>query len=96
MENDREKLILETEVARNLAYDDYDEEIYEIIQNEQVDSTRWSSVHELVIQTKVDGRFWKTTYTKGLTESQDESPFEYSKPEFTEVFPEIIEITVYN
>jgi hypothetical protein len=63
--------------------------VTEVVENRHTgEQTRWSSVHELVIRTK-DGALWMTSYTQGLTESQDERPFEYDgdEIEFTQVNP---------
>lgn len=46
-----------------------------VVLNEQFDTTRWSSHHELVF--RYDDRFYQTTYSRGLTDHQDESPFQY-------------------
>ena len=40
-----------------------------------VNTTRWSIVHEIVFEDH--GKFYMTTYSKGATECQDESPWEY-------------------
>lgn len=40
-----------------------------------VDTSRWSIQYELVFED--EGKFWKTTYSEGATECQDESPWEY-------------------
>jgi len=45
------------------------------IEDEIVDHTRWAVHHEMVF--KKDGKFYKTWYSVGATESQDESPWEY-------------------
>lgn len=38
---------------------------------------RWSTHHELVFQH--EGKYYRTTYTKGATEMQEERPWEYEK-----------------
>lgn len=48
---------------------------YSSIYNEQVDTSRWSEVREIVFP--FEGKFYRTSYSKGLTENQDESPWEY-------------------
>lgn len=63
--------------------------ITEVVENRHTgEETRWSSVHELVIRTK-DGSLWQANYTQGLTECQDERPFEDEGPEvkFLQVKP---------
>ncbi len=46
---------------------------------------RWSISHELVFCWR-DGKFYRTSYSVGATEMQDESPWDYTDPvECTEV-----------
>ena len=79
-------LKLTGEQARALAYGEQDPEWgLDVESNEQTGTNRWSSIHELIVRDK-DGKFWAATYSKGLTENQDESPFEYDdEVTFTEV-----------
>lgn len=95
MIKEREKLSITTEEAINLAYGDYDPAKYEVVSNKIVSTSRWSNISEIIIQTISDGRFWRDTYSKGATEQQDEGPYEYGEPNFKEVFPEKVEVTVY-
>lgn len=44
---------------------------YEVIQDEQYSSSRWSGFHEAVLK-RDDGTFWCLMYSRGLTEMQDE------------------------
>lgn len=59
----------------------------EIISDEIVDTRRWSVEHELVF--RFENKFYRTYYSVGATEMQDESPFEYDDDEIscTEVHP---------
>ena len=91
---EKQKLELDQETASELAYEDFDNSIYEVVSNINGHS-RWTINFELVIKTLVDGRFWKARYSKGATESQDEGPFEYGSSTFTEVFPIKKEVIVY-
>jgi hypothetical protein len=43
----------------------------ERLHEEQIDTRRWVSVHEVVFRAPDDGQVWSVTYVKGLTESQD-------------------------
>lgn len=63
----------------------------EIVVNEIVDTSRWSIHYTLVFS--YDGKFYQTQYSRGATESQDESPFEYDADmiECSEVVP--VEVT---
>ena len=92
---EKQMLQIEKEVAEGLAYGDYDNTIYEVISNNIVSISRWSYRSELIIKTIADGKFWKSFYSQGATESQDESPYEFGKCEFVEVFPKRIELTIY-
>lgn len=46
-----------------------------LIEDDIIDTTRWSIVHEIVFEDK--GKFYMTTYSEGATEYQDERPWEY-------------------
>lgn len=92
---EKQKLQIEKEVATDLAYGDYDNTVYEIISNKIVSKSRWSYRNELIVKTLADGKFWKSFYSQGATESQDESPYEYEEPVFEEVFPKQVEVTIY-
>lgn len=56
--------------------------------DENVGNSRWSEHNRLVFKTE-DGKYWETSYSRGLTEMQDEGPWEYE----TEV--EAIQVTPY-
>lgn len=91
----KQKLLIEKEVAVDLAYGEYDDTIFKIISNKIIDVSRWSYRKEIIVKTLIDERFWKSTYSIGATESQDEGPYDYSDPIFEEVFPEQVMITIY-
>ena len=64
---------------------------YSAILDNITDNGRWSIYHEIVFED--NGKFYKTTYSVGATESQDESPWEYvGEIECTEV--ELREVVV--
>lgn len=49
-----------------------------------IDQTRWSIIHEIIFE--YDWKFYKTYYSVGATEMQDESPWEFEEEvECTEV-----------
>jgi hypothetical protein len=60
-----------------------------------VDTSRWSIHYERVF--KYDGKFYRTHYSVGATEQQDERPYEYEDDEIEceEVFPVEKTVTVY-
>lgn len=86
------KLELTKDEARDIIWQDNEDGV-ELIVDDLIDTTRWSEVHNVVI--KKDGRFYQDTYSVGATEMQDESPWEYSEPCFTEVFPVEKTVIVY-
>jgi hypothetical protein len=90
---EREKLVLTREEAREIVYDGSDE--FTIISDKIEDTTRWSEIHDVVIKRNSDGKLFADGYTQGLTEYQDESPYEYSDPDFNEVFETQKLVTVY-
>ena len=77
------------------AKEDLIEEVHETVYDRIVGSGRWSIHYERVF--KHDDRFWMTTYRRGATECQDESPYEYEPDEVecVEVFPVERTVTVY-
>lgn len=59
---------------------------------EIIDTTRWSIVYDLVFE--FEGKDYRTSYSVGATESQDERPWEYQdEVECTEVVPQEIVVT---
>jgi len=66
------------EILQELAYDCEFDDI-EIVENELVDSSRWSLHYHLIFKYK--DRFYSTTYSRGATECQEERPFEYGPDE---------------
>jgi hypothetical protein len=90
----REKLTLTKEDAQVLLWGRGPEN-YEVVSDTVIDNTRWSIVHDLIIKRISDGKFFRDGYSVGATESQDERPWDYSDPDFTEVFPVEKTITVY-
>ena len=47
-----------------------------IVEDNLVETDRWSILHELIFQH--DGKYYRTNYSVGATEIQDEGPFEFS------------------
>jgi hypothetical protein len=67
----------------------------ETVYDKMIGRRRWSIDWERVF--KHEGRFYRTLYSVGSTESQDERPYEYEGDEIecVEVFPQEKTITVY-
>lgn len=83
---------MEVGPAREIIWGDNPD--FEILEERQTGSSRWS-IHYRTILKRKDGKFFEVKYSKGATECQEERPFEYTKAEFTEVFPVEKVITVY-
>ena len=48
----------------------------DIVQEDNIiETSRWSELHEIVFSYK--DKYYQTSYSQGLTELQDESPWEY-------------------
>ena len=76
------KMKLDKQVALDIL--DGDKSQGEVILDEIVDHRRWSVGHRVIF--KIGDKFLEGRYSRGATENQDESPWEYVKePEFTEV-----------
>lgn len=92
-DTNREKLVLTTEQAQDLMYGDNPE--YEVIEDKQIGSGRWSIRHRIVIKRVSDGRFFSDTYSRGATEYQEERPWQDNDPDFREVFAITKSVVVY-
>lgn len=65
-----------------------DHQDFTIIEDEIVDTRRWSIDHCLIVQQVSTGKYYRAFYSRGATESQDERPWEYEdEVEFEEVRP---------
>lgn len=75
-----------------LPYEGYDG--VEIIEDTIVSVSRWSIHHEIIFKW-IDGKFYQASYSRGATEMQDESPWEYEdEVTCTEVHrvPKVVEV----
>jgi hypothetical protein len=64
------------------------------ISHELVDNTRWALVYDIIFQH--DGKFYKTSYSKGATEQQDQQPWDNEdEVECIEVEKKIIEVEAW-
>lgn len=79
-------------------WDDFDLNL-ELVQEELVDTSRWSHIHERIYKDLDTGKFYATIYSTGATECQDQRPYEYdgAEIEFDEVVPvEVVKIEYYS
>lgn len=78
--------------AREVIYGDHED--FEAVKGtvKIIDQGRWSTASEGVFLHKPSGKHYLLNWSQGSTESQDESPFEYSDPDPVEV--ESKEVTV--
>lgn len=69
---------LDVETARELAYGQPGQVIngFTVVENEIMDTSRWSVNYRLVILNRYNNTYWKTWYSEGATEYQDEQPFD--------------------
>lgn len=82
----KNELKLTKDQAQEILWEDTED--FTIIRDEIVENSRWSEHHDLIVQRVSDQKFFRAAYSCGLTESQDESPWEYEKEvTFTEVVP---------
>jgi hypothetical protein len=73
-----------------------DHEEFVKVQESIEGTSRWSVHYEIVVRRLSDGKFFKSNYSVGATEMQDESPYEYDEYAiFTEVIPVEKTIIVY-
>ena len=66
---------------RSLLKDDWDvpyggNGMCEVIRDDIVETNRWSAIHDVVFRAPDDGLLYMVDYSVGLTEYQDESPWE--------------------
>ncbi|PAE24116.1 hypothetical protein CHI10_14595 [Bacillus sp. 7894-2] len=66
-----------------------------VIYDKITDTGRWSEYHECVFE--LNGKTYMTDYSRGATEMQDESPYEYDGEwiEVTEVVPKEVTVIKY-
>jgi len=64
-------------------------ENFEVVQDKFEGESRWSLNYSQVLKHKESSKFYRTSYSKGATECQDESPYEYEPDviKLTEVVP---------
>ena len=81
------------EDLQEVCYGDFGD--FELIKDEIVETSRWSLLKYQVFKYK--DKFYSTSYSEGLTEMQDESPYEYAGDmiECREVVPVSTTITEY-
>ncbi len=90
---EREILKFSKEEGRNIVYNDYPD--FLIVEKFVESTSRWSTYYRIIVKRKSDGKFFESAYSEGSTEMQDESPYEYSDAEFSEVVPLQKTITYY-
>lgn len=68
-----------------------------IVQEQQLDTRRWVSVHEVIFRAPDDGKLYAVAYQQGLTESQDDTdPWFYDDTVTAdEMEPHEVTVTTY-
>lgn len=56
---------------------DMEEEMGEIISDDIMETSRWSEIHWMIFRAPDDLKYYRVHYSQGLTEYQDERPWEY-------------------
>lgn len=85
---------LSRQQAQDILYGETED--YELIEDIISGHNRWSVGHRLTVKQHSTGKFFRTYYSKGATEYQGESPFEYDEEvEFKEVVPTEVTVIVY-
>lgn len=74
---------------------DGDDSSAKVVRDRIIDHRRWSVIHEMVFEH--NGKFYKSDYSTGATECQDEHPYQYDDNEIEcpEVKPVEKTIIVY-
>lgn len=72
------------QILQDLVSEIFDDNDFKVIYQNLEDSSRWSLQYEMVFQDRSTGKFYLTNYSCGVTEYQDESPYEY-EDEFVDV-----------
>ena len=66
-----------------------------IVSNKFVDQRRWNTDYTVVVKDP-EGLYWQADYSRGSTEIQDESPWEYEESvTWTQVAPRERTVVVY-
>jgi len=90
-------MLFKKQVLQDLAWEDYNPSLYQVVENKIVDTSRWSSIYDMVFKFK--NKFYSTSYSQAATEGQDEAPYEYESDqiECLEVVPrEVVKIVYVN
>lgn len=90
----REKIKITKQEAID-AVDGLAPEGYTIEADKPKGSSRWHETWQIVLKRESDGKLFADTYRQGLTECQDSELWEYTDPDFTEVFPVEKTVIVY-
>ena len=90
---EREKLDISVEEAKACVWGD--SENFEVISDTITGKSRWSDIHTIIIKRKSDGKCFRDTYRTGSNENCDDRPWDYSDPDFVEVFPVEKKVIVY-
>ena len=79
----------------NLLDDDPSEGYEIVVEPKLYETRRWSNCYEMIFS--YEGNFYSTTYSRGATEMQDESPYEYAPEEIacTQVIPKEVTTIIY-
>lgn len=69
--------------AKDIIYDDHED--WNLVEKSVIGTTRWSAMYIGYFLHSPTNTTYKLEWQEGLTESQDERPFDYTEPELVEV-----------
>jgi len=72
-------MLFKKEFLIDLVYEDHLPNEVQVMYNKIMGKSRWDAHYEMVF--KCEDKFYKTSYTRGLTEYQDNQPYEYDEDE---------------
>lgn len=60
---------------------------FKVIEDKVIDTSRWSIFYEVIVKRISDGKYFRSFYSTGATECQDQVAYENDDLKFTQVTP---------
>ena len=89
----KEKLEFDGEIGQQIAWGDSAD--FTLLEDKITSHGRWTVTHCVIVQRNTDFKYFRSYYSVGATECQDQQAYEYNKAVFEEVVPVQKTITVY-
>lgn len=90
---EREILKLTQQEAQNIVNEDHED--FHVIKDDITSTGRWTIYKDAIVKRISDGKLFKTSYSVGATESQDQYAYDYDEPIFKEVIPKEVVVIKY-